>query len=678
MRQPFGYGCCQKRVKSSETIIFLPMKRIITLCISVIFGVMLLPSPMSASHIAALDLSMTCLGGNDYLVRFVLYRDCSGITAPTTVNLAFNCSGNPAYNFTINQVPPFPGTGQTITQTCPAMPTRCDGGSVYGIQEYVYQVQVTLPACNQWRVSWTTCCRNPSNTISSATSASAYIEATLNNMDAPCNSNPVFTNKPITTLNVGQTMIFNHGAVDPDGDSLVHTLVTPFNSSNTTYVNWIPPYSATQPFPSNPPITLDPFTGTMTMSPIMNTIAPMAIRVEEWRTINGVPVCIGTVYRDLQINAISTFNTSPVLSGISSSIGGGYNPNDTIYNTVVCVGNPVEFFIHGYDADVFNPGGSGNPGKFSISWNGAIPTASFQVYHQGTDSAFAHFYWLPNIAHLNNPTKCFTVTIQDQACPYFGQNTYTYCLTVQNPTMNLGPDTLICRGESLWFYPTLLPGITDYLWTVNGQFKEESPAYKFSTKRLQQGIYTIRAHADTLVTGTLCPYSGQIKVHVVQTPEPNLGNDTILTYKHWLVLNAGPGYQYMWSNGSMAQQIAVNTTGLYWVIVDGWKNTRCTGSDSIYVQYITGLEDADPNTPVQIFPNPSTGSLTIKTASPGSPGNTLSIYNAAGECVLMPMEPEPGTYQTTLRLDHLRDGVYLLKYDSDQESHLQKFILSRN
>jgi hypothetical protein len=653
------------------------MKRIVTLCVSVIFGVMLLPSPMSASHIAALDLSLTCLGGNDYKVRFVLYRDCSGITAPATVHLTFTCSGNPAYNFTLSQVPPIIGTGQTITPSCPAMPTRCNGGTMYGVQEYVFEAQVTLPLCNQWRVSWSTCCRNPSNTISSATSASAYIEATLNNLDAPCNSNPVFASLPLTTLVVGQTTMINHGAIDPDGDSLVYTLVTPFNSSNTTYVNWLPPYTANQPFPSIPAMILDPVTGILTVTPTMNIISPMAIRVEEWRTINGVPVCIGTIYRDLQINAIASINSLPVLGGMSSSMGGGYNPNDTMYNTVVCLGDAAEFFIHGFDADVFNPLVPGNAEKFTITWNGAIPAASFQVFNQGSDSAFAHFYWKPNAAHLAIPTHCFTVTIQDQACPYHGQNTFTYCITVQNPLMDLGPDTLICRGESVWLTPAMLPGITEYQWTVNGQLKGESPQYKFSTKRLQQGIYTIKAYADTMITGSFCTYSGQIKVQVVQTPEPDLGNDTTLTYKHWLILDAGPGYQYLWSTGETSRKIGVNTTGFYWVVVDGGNGTRCTGSDSIYVHYLIGLDDPNPNCMINLWPNPSSGLLTLHLAEPCKPGTSLSVFNAAGECVLEPTPINPGVVQTTLRLNHLPDGVYLLRISSQQYTTNRKVVLTR-
>ncbi|MDD4987158.1 MAG: hypothetical protein PHQ43_15580, partial [Dehalococcoidales bacterium] len=76
------------------------MKRLI-LMLAVVIGLGMLHNPVKASHLAAMDLTLTCLGGNDYLVKFVFYRDCSGVPAPTTVPIAFQCTSNPAYNFTL-------------------------------------------------------------------------------------------------------------------------------------------------------------------------------------------------------------------------------------------------------------------------------------------------------------------------------------------------------------------------------------------------------------------------------------------------------------------------------------------------------------------------------------------------------------------------------------------------
>jgi len=576
------------------------MKKLILL-LAIVAGLGLFKNPVQASHVAALDLTLTCIGGNDYIVRFVMYRDCSGINAPTTVNLTFQCPSTPAYNFTINQVQMVPGTGQEVTPGCNAMPTRCSGGTMYGLQEWVYQAQVTLPPCNSWKVFWTTCCRNPSNTITSPTSASAYIEVTLNNLQTPCNSSPYFTNKPVTVMCVNQTACYNHGAVDPDGDSLVYAMVTPFNSSSTTFVNWIPPYTATQPLPSNPPITINPLTGDICMTPTMNIVSPMAVRVEQWRTINGVPTMIGAIYRDLQINVVTCTNQIPKLSGMDSTMTNGYSPNDTTYLKEYCLGDTVRFAMWGYDADVPNPSVLGDPHKFSITWNSGIPQGSFSTFYQNTDSAYATFTWVPNATHVSTVPKCFTATIKDGACPYNGSQTFSYCVTIRGMSVNIGSDTLLCKGESVTFNAVADTTTVNYIWYLDGiptGVPLSSTSYTLNTTNLAPGIHIVSIQTNDGGTTVKCPGVDNAVINVIPLPMPNLGNDTTLCSPHTMTLDAGPGAQYLWSpTGQFTQTITVTQSGSYSVIVDGGNGTRCVGQDNIEVEIVNiPVFDLGPDT----------------------------------------------------------------------------------
>jgi hypothetical protein len=54
--------------------------------------------------------------------------------------------------------------------------------------------------------------------------------AELNNLNAPCNSSPTFSNIPIVVANNNELLTYSHGAVDPDGDSLVYSF---FYTKNT-------------------------------------------------------------------------------------------------------------------------------------------------------------------------------------------------------------------------------------------------------------------------------------------------------------------------------------------------------------------------------------------------------------------------------------------------------------
>ena len=140
------------------------MKRLLAIIVSVLF--LLSPNILKASHFAGADLTYTCLGGNTYLITYSFYRDCSGISAPSSVNMFFNCSSNSSLNFYAS-LPKIPGTGQEITQACSAVPTHCNNGNGYGIQEYVYQGVVTLTACNSWKMYYTSGARNPISTVMS-------------------------------------------------------------------------------------------------------------------------------------------------------------------------------------------------------------------------------------------------------------------------------------------------------------------------------------------------------------------------------------------------------------------------------------------------------------------------------------------------------------------------------
>lgn len=386
-------------------------------------------STLKASHYAGADLTYKCLGGNTYLISLSLYRDCSGIVAPPTVAVNIKCNQNQAYNFSTN-LPQIIGTGQEVTQACSITPSICSGGIGYGVQEYVYEATVTLVPCKDWNISYTSCCRNPVTTISNNIANSWYIQAFLNNYDAPCNNSPHFSNHPPIMVQIGTNFTFNHGAIDPDGDSLSYSFYTPFTDDSTTSIIYNTGYSDTIFLISSTPITLNKHTGEINFTPTLEELTVTGIKVEEWRKINGVPTLIGIVYRDMQLKTYSNTNSLPQLSGMDFSLSHHYNPNDTIYNLVAILGPTIDFDINGFDVDTFSTLVDGRPDEFNITWNNGIPQGTFTTYYNGTDSAYSHFYWTPTSADVSFTSKCFTATITDEACPYNGSQTFTYCIEV--------------------------------------------------------------------------------------------------------------------------------------------------------------------------------------------------------------------------------------------------------
>lgn len=546
-------------------------------------------SVVHATHFAGADLTYRCLGGNSYEITLSFYRDCSGVPEPTSAVVDFSCTSNPQLNFQTH-LPKIPSTCNVITPGCYAVSPVCTTATVYkAIQECVYRTVVTLPPCNFWRISYGLCCRNPNNTVSNPTSHQAYVEATLNNLAAPCNSSPVFTNKPILFLCSNQPSSINHGALDIDGDSLSYEL-TPPKTGATSNLPYLTPYSYSQPLNSFPLMQCNPVSGTITVNPVNSIVTVMAIMVKQWRTINGNPVMIGSVMRDLQTYSIACFNTHlPSLSGMDFTLNAGYHASDTSYFREVCLGDSIHFHIWGYDPDTANPLILGNAEVFNISWNNGIPQGNFSAFHNGTDSAYASFSWKPALSDVSNIPRCFTATIKDEACPFNGTNTYSYCFVVKGIQVSLPPDTFLCQGKSITIHAQADTNSKNFIWRINGQLVAlplSSDSLTINTANYPPGTLTVDLETNDGNFNTSCPGKAKMRIEVGYQPTVSLGNDTTLCEGSSIHLDAGHAAMWQWSTGAYTQIFALNQVGKSTIWVNAFGAGGCTASDTITVEIL--------------------------------------------------------------------------------------------
>ena len=396
-----------------------------------------------ASHAMGADLTYECMGGNTYKLRVSFYRDCIGIAAPASINVnikSVSCGRN--FGITCN---PIPGTGQEVTALCPTAVTTCNGGTYTGIQEWVYEGLVTLPVqCTDWTFSWTYCCRNAAiTTINTPGASTFYIYATLDNTVVQCNNSPTFTNKPVPFACIGQQFQFNHGAIDIDGDSLVYSMVTPKQTS-TADVNYLAPYNAITPLASTPALQFNTVNGDIFFTPTLMQVTVMAVLVQEYR--NGL--LIGSVVRDIQVTVMNCNNSLPTLTGMNGT---------NVFDTTICANTPLCFDIYSNDADVGQ--------NLNISWNNGIDSGSFTA--AGTPHPTGTFCWTPTSANISNSPYCFTVRVNDDACPYIGSQTYSYCVTVHGVIVNAGPDQAIACSDLATVTANVITGTAPYtyLWS---------------------------------------------------------------------------------------------------------------------------------------------------------------------------------------------------------------------
>ncbi|GAB4320758.1 MAG: hypothetical protein Kow00127_13030 [Bacteroidales bacterium] len=135
-------------------------------------------------------------------------------------------------------------------------------------------------------------------------------------------------------------------------------------------------------------------------------------------------------------------------------------------------------------------------------------------------------------------------------------------------TVSLGPDTTICSGDEFFLSPG--SNFTGYQW--------QNGATTPSIQVTQPGLYWV---VVTDIYG--CTGSDSVFINLAPSPEPDLGNDTVICYGETLVLDPGGQFSsYLWQDNSTMPFYTVSSTGIYSCTVTNLYG--CSAEDEIYVQ----------------------------------------------------------------------------------------------
>jgi gliding motility-associated-like protein len=410
-----------------------------------------------ASHALGAEITYECLGGNEYLVRLVFYRDCEGIAAPTapTININSSC-GNQNLGMTLlPPEDPFPPFDQYLVDyELPVYcePSNCGSGNRPGIQQYVYEATVTLPPCADWTMSYDLCCRSAAiNTISAPGSQDIYVSAFLNNQDAPCNNSPQFDvpARGFLCLNEDNTILAT--AYDPDGDLIVYSLYTPWDNPGQS-VNYTGGFNQNNPLSSN---YYNFNEGVIETQPTANgQITVIGVMVEEYR--NGV--LIGRVVRDMQVRVI---NNCPQNPGNDFDIDqDGFFDEDTI---VLCADNPVQL-------DVYLNNTLPNLNYNIVADNlEDFPGATFENVPDGSapGGIVGQFNWTPDETDIGTE-QTLIFTAFDDNCPVVGFANFTYEFIITGLELEVDIDTVaISCTDSVQMNTVVSNGFPPYTYLWN-------------------------------------------------------------------------------------------------------------------------------------------------------------------------------------------------------------------
>lgn len=548
------------------------MKKILLLFAFFLFG-----QTIYASHISGGDMSFTWVGpgANQYLVTLNLFRDCEGITMSTSDIVTATSTCGATYTITVNLTNP---GGTEISQLCNNQLSTCNSGTYPGMQLYVYQAVVDLsPACNTWTLEWTTCCRNNTVNVPTSSSDDIIIRATMNSQTAPQNNSPTFTSQPIPYVCVNQPVNYNYGVYEPDGDSLVYSLVSGlgFGGTPLTYGGG---YSGGVPIPG---ISIDPQTGNINFTPNQLGNFIVVVQVNEY---NQQGQLLSTTMRDIQFVVLNCVNQQPdVNSGVITNVNGTAIQTGPM-SIELCEGSVFSFTAVYTDPDV------GDVLTITTNLGTVLTNATYSA--SGTNPLTVVYSWtVPQGAAGANTN--FVTTITDGNCPILGLQTYVYDINVLDRT-RAGSDQTICGTQTAQIQAT---GGNVFTWyDLSGNLVPVNA--QFSCNPCSNPIASPNTTTTYVVQSDLvgnCISSDTITINRVPDFSFTLSqstNNACLFQPIQLncVVNPAGSYSYNWtpasfmSNPNIANPVLNATaSGTYWVHNVVTSALGCTYEDSLQV-----------------------------------------------------------------------------------------------
>lgn len=523
----------------------------------VILILFFIPMNLSATHLVGGEMNYKYLGDDTYEFSLKVYRDCylgvPDFDYPAYIGV-YSASGVFQGIYVVYGSPKTLLPVELDDECYSAPPNVCVERKEYRFQGYLEDNG------EGYYVSYQRCCRN-------ATILNIYDDATNRVEDSGMNlyafvpspskihnSNPVFKEMPPIAICVNKPLVFDHSAIDEDGDSLVYKLCTPTDALSpdipsiySNYydqvpfheVRWRNPYSLGNVLGGSEPLKIDSKTGLLVGYPDKIGQFVVGVCVEEYR--DGK--MIGETKRDFQFNVAQCGKTS-----VSS-----FFTYDTICNNL-----DIQFENQSIQATNF-------------IWDFGDGTTSTL---QDPQHSFAEY----------GSYKITLIASSDQGCA--DTSSHTIVLTEDDYQFQT-KDVTVCKGQSAMMEIQSNTSQIQYVkWGLTPVVYNQSYTYTFLPQQSQTVPVEIKSQRG-------CIYTGEINVTVQELPNSQLKINPEELYNPQNVnisssFSSDYSYKWMTDNGAnLPDQSSLDV----WIDHSQWvkveitdKKTGCKTLDSIFVE----------------------------------------------------------------------------------------------
>jgi hypothetical protein len=284
-------------------------------------------------------------------------------------------------------------------------------------------------------------------------------------------------------------------------------------------------------------------------------------------------------------------------------------------------------------------------------------------------NSFANYVWNPNgeVTQFITVTQpgSYTVTVTDpnNGCTRTSNPIVVTSVTPQVPVITPNGDLEFCHGGSVVLNAGI--GFSSYLWTTGSTTQSITV-----TQSGDYGITVMDANGCVDSTYVLNPVTVTVWQPVPIVQEVN-GTD--------LVVTNGPFTTYQWFRngvpvpGATSATLVPQQSGNYTVQVTD--ENGCQGnSTNIEFTYI-GIEEAEAGWHVELYPNPTRGTVTLEVETESGMSFTLALRDVLGRDLMKPeLVKDSHAVRRQFDLTGFDKGVYQLMMISERSTVVRKLI----